>query len=425
MTISQSVSEKIPKNAQTAPANQVPANWNHAELPRSIQRLTILFGLVRELIRYEAAWMGGVPYWDAKQAISQHILDEAEVGERMLQRLHELKVKSAEKQQSPLSLALVRNLASAPNGDAWMRGIYRKMKPWMLRQIRVYFESSDPLMDLPSRRILLQLESCFRAQIDWFDRFEPHFSSWEEPDTSAWETYVENHLLSLDFVAGELTAQEVPALPEQAVPFDGIKQIRRDRTFRLAPRSPYGREGNDFASQRFHIFYNHTQEMQFAESLGAILYETEGMPWAFQYNLARHMADEVRHATMGQTRLAQLGVSLSEVPMLTTHYQFRSNLDPLERFCLMTLVMEATAFERKRANVELFTANHDSVSALYESCDIKDEMLHTNLGHVWTPIMLKVFHDSRSVNELVEHCRAQITQVIEDYPTNAANMIRR
>jgi uncharacterized ferritin-like protein (DUF455 family) len=146
------------------------------------------------------------------------------------------------------------------------------------------------------------------------------------------------------------------------------------------------------------------------------------MPWAFHYNLARHMADEMRHATMGEARLAQLGVGLREVPMLSQHYEFRSRLDPLERFCLMTLVMEATAFERKRANVGLFEQHGDHVSALYESYDIKDEMLHTNLGHVWVPVMARVRHDSRSVAEITEHCRHLIAQVITEYPANAARM---
>jgi len=216
-----------------------------------------------------------------------------------------------------------------------------------------------------------------------------------------------------------------PRRPGGRPDFQGIGEVRRDATFRVKNKAEYPREGSSFEEKRFLVFYNHTQEMQFAESLCALLYETAGMPWAFHHDLARHMADEVRHAKMGQTRLEQLGVCLSQVPMLTQHYAFRTNLDPLERFCLMTLVMEATAFERKRANVELFEQNGDEVSALYESYDIRDEMLHTNLGHVWVPILLRVYHDSRSVAELTDHCRGLIAQVITEYPANAANMIKR
>ena len=74
--------------------------------------------------------------------------------------------------------------------------------------------------------------------------------------------------------------------------------------------------------------------------------------------------------------------------------------------------MEAGSFERKRANVELFEKNDDRVSALYESYDIRDEMLHTNFGHLWVPILLRVNHDSRSVSELTEHCREMIAPPI-------------
>jgi uncharacterized ferritin-like protein (DUF455 family) len=129
------------------------------------------------------------------------------------------------------------------------------------------------------------------------------------------------------------------------------------------------------------------------------------MPWAFHYDLARHVADEVRHSKMGQVRLHQLGISLEDVPMMTQHYASRVHLDPLERFCLMTLVLEADSFERKRANVKMFEQEGDQISALYETYDIRDEMLHKGFGHTWVPIMLRVNHDSRSVQDLVQHCR--------------------
>jgi uncharacterized ferritin-like protein (DUF455 family) len=129
------------------------------------------------------------------------------------------------------------------------------------------------------------------------------------------------------------------------------------------------------------------------------------MPWAFHFDLARHLADEIRHTRMGCTRLEQLGVPLTAYPMLVHNYAMRAQLDPRSRFCLMTLVIEAASFEKKRKNVEMFTAAGDEISARYESYDIRDEMMHVNFGHVWVPVMLKVYHDSRSVPELVQQCR--------------------
>ena len=145
--------------------------------------------------------------------------------------------------------------------------------------------------------------------------------------------------------------------------------------------------------------------MQFAESLGETLYESAEMPWAFHFDLSRHLADEIRHTRMGCARLEQLGVPLTRYPMLLQNYAMRAQLDPMSRFCLMTLVIAAASFEQKRRNVEVFTAAGDEVSARYDSYDIRDEMMRVNFGHVWVPIMLKVYHDSRSVAELVPQCR--------------------
>jgi len=366
--------------------------------------------------------MAGVPYWDAKQAIARHVLADARHAEGFLKRLHELKATSAEHKQVAGVEEAVREIASAANGDEWLHGLYTVVKPWLVGEFEGYLAMSDPVMDEPTRSLLVAVIEDQRRQIDWFRGYRPRFSAWESTDTSTWCAFVRARLIPALLRNGDLG--KFPPLPTGHALFGGIAAVRRDRTFSVQNKSGYPREGATYAEKRFLVFYNHTQEMQFAESLGAILYETAAMPWTFHHDLARHMADEVRHATMGQTRLEQLGVQLTEVPMLTQHYEFRSNLDPLERFCLMTLVMEGTAFERKRGHVALFEANADTVSALYESYDIKDEMLHTNLGHVWVPILLRVYHDSRSVSELTEHCRAQIAQIITEYPANAANMLR-
>jgi hypothetical protein len=391
-----------------------------------ITRLIAFFAFEREMLRTEAAWFAGVPYWDAKLTLAKHLLEDAQHAEALLKRLHELKATSAEHKQVDGVEEFVRDLASAGSGDEWMHGLYACVKPWFIEQLETYLEEGDPVMDAPSHDVIENMLTGLRRQLNWFRGYTPRFSRWEQPDTLEWRTYLNSYLVEVDLSAtGFRPIGGRPHRPGGREPFNGVAKVRRDRTFHVSNKSELPREGATFAEKRFLVFYNHSQEMQFAESLGAILYETAGMPWAFHHDLARHMADEVRHATMGQIRLEQLGIQLTEVPMLTQHYEFRSNMDPLERFCLMTLVMEATAFERKRANIELFEANGDTVSALYENYDMRDEMLHTNLGHVWVPILLRGYHDSRSVAELTAHCRGLIAQVITEYPTNAANMLKR
>jgi hypothetical protein len=209
-------------------------------------------------------------------------------------------------------------------------------------------------------------------------------------------------------------------LSSSASTFTVFLTPRRDACFQTAHRRDWLVDPETFEDHRLSVFWNHTQEMQFAESLGETLYESAEMPWAFHYDLARHLADEIRHTRIGCTRLEQLGVPLTKYPMLLQNYAMRAQLDPMSRFCLMTLVIEAASFEKKRKNVEMFAAAGDEMSARYETYDIRDEMMHVNFGHVWVPIMLKVYHDSRSVPELVQQCRDLLETANRGVPATPA-----
>ncbi len=385
------------------------ASESRLSLAESIAQLTLLFQLEREILRVEAAWLAGVPYWDAKQKIAEHLLVDAQRAESILKRLHELKASTAERRQAPETERFVLEFASAGSPDEWLHGWYRILKPWLADQYKRYWEQCDEIMDAPSHRLAEPAIEDLQEQAAWFAAFTPRYSAWEQSTVSEWTAYVGTLAGSAGVSEGRLfPTKEGQSFvrPGGRGDFSLVACPRRDRTFKLASSSgDLPLEGDDFASRRFFAFYNHVQEMQFAESLGGILYETSEMPWSFHHDLARHIADEIRHARMGQARLEQLGHPLCELPMKYREYEFRAGLHPAERFCLMTLVMEAGSFERKRSYVKLFEAEGDEVSARYETFDIRDEMLHTHLGHVWVPILLRIYHDSRSLSQLVEHCQ--------------------
>ncbi len=402
--INMSTSSPFPAAALAAPIDSLPAGWSSQSLSESVTQLTGLFALLRELLRTEAMWLVAVPYWDAKQAIARHVLEEATHAEAILKRLHELKATSAEHQQMTGLEEFIRTIASAQHADEWLRTLYTRVKPWLIGELQSFLDKSDPVMDEPSHRVIAKLIPELQLQVDWFSGFTPQFSDWECEDTEVWDHYVSSLLTNARIEKGTLAVDIAPFPRPEDKLFQVVETVGRDRTFKVMKKSDLPSEGTTFAEKRFLIFYHHTQEMLFAESLCAILYETSGMPWAFHYDIARHIADEVRHASMGQSRLENLGVSLTEIPMFRANYEFRQRLNPLERFCLMTLSMEANSFDTKRGRAKLLEEHGDQVSALYEYYDIRDEMMHANLGHVWVPVMSRVYHSSRSMAALVKHC---------------------
>lgn len=374
-------------------------------LDENLARLSELFAIERATLRRLGGWLAGIPYWDAKLAVGTHIWEDAQHAEAVLKRLHELKDLGAERRVlAPIEQVLDR-AATAETADDFLAGIYRCLKPWLLARYEEHRRRTDPVMDAPTVDVLDRIMREKKQQIAWFADYRPQFSPAPAPGvTRAWEQTLTAALAQLTNPGATASGDEAPET-NAAPAFSVFLTPRRDACFRTAYKREWLNDPKSFEEHRLSVFWNHTQEMQFAESLGETLYESAEMPWAFHFDLARHLADEIRHTRMGCARLEQLVVPLTKYPMLLQNYSMRAQLDPMSRFCMMTLVIEAASFEKKRRNVEMFTTAGDDTSARYESYDIRDEMMHVNFGHVWVPIMLKVYHDSRSVPELVQQCR--------------------
>jgi len=393
------------------------ADASYTSLDATLIRLTRTFQLCRGLVRVMGAWMAGVRYWDAKLELGEHLWANAQSAADLLRRLHELKETAAERHESTAIDELFRELVSVAEGDHFLAGCHGALLPRLHALVVEWAAEMDPVMDPLSRRAMEEAAARMGRQAEWYAAYTPCYSPGALLPAPGWAAYVERLVAALDFDGGSWRTGKAPLeeRPPERVEFEGIGTPRRDACFRTAWFNQVAREaGDSFAERRRTIFYNHTQEMQFAESLAAILHDTPEMPWAFHFDLARHCVDEIRHTRMGCTRMAQLGEDLRHYPMLLQNYSVRSKLEPIERFCLMTLVIEASSFEKKRANVRMFAEQGDTISERYESYDIRDEMMHVNFGHTWVPIMLRVTRDSRSVNELINHCRDILDDALKD-----------
>ena len=383
--------------------------------PETVARLTRAFQIERGLVRALGVWLAGVPYWDAKFALGEHLWVHAQHAGQLLKRLHELKETAAERQEAGPIDALLRALIGAPSGDDFLTGVYACAMPRLAELFAGWGERTDPVMDPLSRQSFQEAAASLREQAAWAADYKPRYSPGRIISYAAFTSRIENVFDSLDFEAATWRSQAPEEAAGSATEFAGFATPCRDACFRTAYYNEVARRsGDSFAERRRAIFYNHTQEMQFAESLGAILYDMPEMPWAFHFDLARHCVDEIKHTRMGCTRLEQLGEDLRQFPMLLQNYSLRAKLDPVERFCMMTLVIEAASFEKKRANVKMFQDAGDEISARYESYDIRDEMMHVNFGHTWVPIMLRVTQDTRSVTDLTTHCRDILEDALKD-----------
>src|SRR5688572_7748066 len=150
-------------------------------LDENLSRLALLFAAERATLRRLGGWLAGIPYWDAKLAVGAHIWEDAQHAEALLKRLHELKDLGAERRVvSPIERVLAR-AAEAESGDAFLAGIYRCIKPWLLARYEEHLHCTDRLMDGPTVEILEHIVREKKQQIAWFATYRPVYSGRLDP----------------------------------------------------------------------------------------------------------------------------------------------------------------------------------------------------------------------------------------------------
>ena len=196
--------------------------------------------------------------------------------------------------------------------------------------------------------------------------------------------------------------EPLPGYSESPLPFG---EAKRDARFQLTLTGPVPPEENDTLGKTIYQFVNYAHEMQAAETLGSVLWETEGMEWEFYFDVARHCYDEARHSELGETRLRELGHHITDFPHTAANYAWRQLIDPMRRYCVLTYVIEADSFEYKHKSYNRYVELQDTTSAESILFDIIDETLHLRWGKKWTPKLMEKNGYTEPLENLVTECR--------------------
>ena len=149
---------------------------SHLGLSQNLSRLAFLFAAERATLRRLGGWLAGIPYWDAKLAVGTHIWEDAQHAEALIGRLHELKDLGAERRVIISIERVLDRIAGAKNGDEFLAGIYRCLKPWLLARYEEHLQLTDPVMDAPTIEILARVVHAKKQQIAWFVGYRPTYS---------------------------------------------------------------------------------------------------------------------------------------------------------------------------------------------------------------------------------------------------------
>lgn len=376
-----------------------------------IERLKRLQALEIQSARLIGGWLPGVARWEVKHQLGVHLWQDASHSKELRTRLWELRVANPDRGLGDEIGRIVHGLASAREDFEFIGGLYLVFKAELVAAYEHIAGHTNEVFDAPTIAILRRMLPEKHAQVAWARREVPLMADDDSKreQLKRWQAYVRRLLQAAGGVMGSgptpADAEPVALPPGYGTMLLPFPQAHRDARFKLNLAGMPLPAEEDVAAQVLFQFFNYTQEMQAVETLGSLLWETEGMEWEFYYDLARHCHDEERHSAMGEMRLRELGHTVTDFPNTVANYAWRQLIDPLRRYCVLTYVIEADSFKYKHKTYQQHLQRGDFQSAESVLWDIMDETLHVRFGQKWVPLLMQHYRYSGSLDSLVAECR--------------------
>lgn len=359
--------------------------------------------------RLLGGWLPAIANWETKHEIGRHLWEDAQHSRELRTRLWELRVGNPDRPTNAEVSRIIQGMSSAQEDFEFLAGLYLVFKTEIVKAYRAIVAGTHAIYDAPTIAVVERILSDKERQLEWAQRtIKCLVNTGEKQRQSArWQNYIERLLIQEKGIAGDATQESTEAvtLPPGYSCLLPFAQASRDERFKITLVSPQVPAEDDEYGKLLFQFFNYTQEMQAAETLGTLLWEADGMEWEFYYDIARHCYDEVRHSALGEARLAQLGHHVSDFPNYTANYAWRQLYDPLRRYCVLTYVIEADSFKYKHSTYQEHLRRQDHESAEAVLFDILDETIHVRYGQKWTPKLMERYSYSGSLEDLVTECR--------------------
>ncbi len=383
----------------------------HITIEQNVEFLKRYAYLERMSMRTLAGWLPGVPEWEAKNALGLHEWEAADAADTIYGRLRELRCHQPERGLSEGLLKLGRELDHAANTAELVATVYLVVRKALLEAYRSHPESTWSDFDNPTVKVTEQVIPAIERQVAWAETFfatiKNNYPGWE-----AWRDTIAGLLAADGGVTGEDAKAAAPERPTNHPLLLPWMTCQREAGWPIfnpdADFEPDRKAAPE--AHRLWRFKHYLNEMTAAETLGSILWMTPEMTWEYQHNVARHLWDELRHSQLGQVRVQQLGLKISEVPQVVQIYNVMMKLPAVEQYALLTTVIEPNGMPEKVANREHWEEIEDEISAAAVSYDWSDENFHVRWGAKWTPVLLKTYNYPEKPKEIADRMEAWLLE---------------
>jgi hypothetical protein len=270
-------------------------------------------------------------------------------------------------------------------------GLYAVALPTLCDDLRHHIQTTNPLVDAPSIRLLKHAADDLHGIITWGRQtIEAVAASSPNESLTAITSDFASYLAAAGGIAGRTKRKGEISRRRSACSFSYDLVPKRDERFSDPFNSAVNAEAmihGDYPDRikALMLLYKRLREVDVPEMMASILMQTPGKPWGYYRDMTRQLWDEARHAIMGQVGFRQLGLDWSKIPIRHAWaYELNTILTAQERHGVLYFIergLMPKAGKQHEWEVAQRAENH--LLATFQDFDWADEVLHARIGRNW------------------------------------------
>jgi len=342
-------------------------------------RLHHLSFVEKSLMFFCAAHLVGTPIRDLKLLLGRAQFLAAERCAALRKRLQELrmaKVRIDRRPSEALELAMDEALHCATSTE--VASIAHALHAELVTTYLRYLDQTNPLADAPSCDLITSQLPLLRRITE---SIEAYIQTSGEPCSI---TRMEKFFSAAAGLDGSgRSSDKLPARERSEKPFEIDRNSGRPSAAAMVwdyIKPPL----EETAAHFVHMLGIRLSEINVAEGLAIVIFESKDKPWEFHHDLSRHLWDEIRHSMMGEAAIEAVFGNAGAIPMREYERAYCMEAPPLEQYATLGIEIEGGQMRYpvgKRGEWEFCRdAVKDPLMTTFQDYDWADEVLHVYLA---------------------------------------------
>lgn len=348
-----------------------------------------------------AAHLPHVPEWEVKCALSLHMWLDAEHSAALRRRVSEMREPPLHLDKAPDEKlrAWIEEVIRADGTVELLAGIYRVVKPELVRCLKQHLAETNPLIDQPTCRVLKAIVQEEQDMIAWSEEALSALLRTSENITVArtWQAHLQAFLDHAGGIIGQ-TPGALPSLPAprwDGRPYEMNVIPQRDARFTSSFDQSHWKYVDADPDQcrqmatdetAFALLYRRLREMDVPEYMAPMIYKIKEKPWEYYVDLSRQAWDEARHAMMGEVGLFENRMPFYEYPIeLEGSVTLNTSFTPEEAHIVLWGIEQGLMRRDsgKPFELDLAESSGERLVVAFQDYDWADEVLHAQIGRRW------------------------------------------